>query len=79
MCNVSAIPPHLLERINSKIVIKITLLVIIEIILVGGSFGLLTYFLSQQASLGCLHIFNQYDALTITGASVDWNNFTISF
>ena len=44
--------PNLLERINSKILLKITLLVIIEIILIVGSFGVLTYFQSQQSSLG---------------------------
>jgi signal transduction histidine kinase len=44
--------PNLLERINSKILLKITLLVIIEIILIVGSFGLLTYFQSQQSLLG---------------------------
>jgi signal transduction histidine kinase len=41
-----------LERINSKILLKITLLVIIEIILIVGSFGVLAYFQSQQSSLG---------------------------
>jgi len=44
--------PNLLERINSKILLKITLLVIIEIILIAGSFGALAYFQSQQLSLG---------------------------
>jgi nitrate/nitrite-specific signal transduction histidine kinase len=44
--------PNLLERINSKILLKITLLVIIEIILIVGSFGVLAYFQSQQFSLG---------------------------
>ena len=44
--------PNLLERINSKILLKITLLVIIEIILIVGSFGVLAYFQSQQSSLG---------------------------
>jgi signal transduction histidine kinase len=43
---------NLLERINSKILLKITLLVIIEIILIVGSFGVLAYFQSQQFSLG---------------------------
>src|SRR5215469_7532466 len=43
---------NLLERINSKILLKITLLVIIEIILLVGSFGVLSYFQSQQFSLG---------------------------
>lgn len=42
----------LLERINSKILLKITLLVIVEIILIIGSFSVLTYFQSQQSSLG---------------------------
>jgi len=41
-----------LERINSKILLKITVLVIIEIILIVGSFGVLSYFQSQQFSLG---------------------------
>jgi hypothetical protein len=44
--------PNLLERINSKILLKITLLVIIEIILIVGSFGVLAYFQSQESSLG---------------------------
>ena len=44
--------PNLLERINSKILLKISLLVIIEIILIVGSFGVLTYFQSQQSALG---------------------------
>jgi hypothetical protein len=43
---------NLLERINSKILLKITILVIIEIILIVGSFGVLAYFQSQQSSLG---------------------------
>ena len=43
---------NLLERINSRILLKITLLVIIEIILIVGSFGVLSYFQSQQFSLG---------------------------
>ncbi|HMH10987.1 MAG TPA: type IV pili methyl-accepting chemotaxis transducer N-terminal domain-containing protein [Candidatus Nitrosopolaris rasttigaisensis] len=41
-----------LRRINSKILLKITFLVIIEIILIIGSFGVLAYFQSQQSSLG---------------------------
>ncbi|HXX96667.1 MAG TPA: HAMP domain-containing sensor histidine kinase [Candidatus Bathyarchaeia archaeon] len=44
--------PNLFERINSKVRLKITLLVIIEIILIVGSFGVLAYFQSQQSSLG---------------------------
>jgi hypothetical protein len=44
--------PNLLERINSRILLKITLLVIIEITLIVGSFGVLAYFQSQQSSLG---------------------------
>jgi hypothetical protein len=44
--------PNVLERINSKILLKITLLVIIEIILIVSSFGVLAYFQSQQYSLG---------------------------
>jgi nitrate/nitrite-specific signal transduction histidine kinase len=44
--------PNVLERINSKILLKITLLVIIEIILIVGSFGVLAYFQSRQSSLG---------------------------
>jgi signal transduction histidine kinase len=42
----------MVQRINSKIVLKITLLVIIEIILIVGSFGVLSYFQSLQSSLG---------------------------
>jgi len=44
--------PNLLERINSRTLLKITLLVIIEIILIVSSFGVLAYFQSQQSSLG---------------------------
>jgi signal transduction histidine kinase len=40
------------RRINSKILLKITLLVLIEIVLIIGSFGVLAYFQSQQSSLG---------------------------
>lgn len=42
----------LLERINSRILSKITLLVVTEIILIIGSFAVITYFQSQQSSLG---------------------------
>jgi len=42
----------MLERINSKILLKITLPVIIEIILICGSFSVLAYFQSQQSSIG---------------------------
>jgi signal transduction histidine kinase len=41
-----------LHKINSKILSKITLLVIIEIVLIVGSFGVLAYFQSEQSSLG---------------------------
>ncbi|MFL6412009.1 MAG: ATP-binding protein [Nitrososphaeraceae archaeon] len=41
-----------LHRINSRILLKITLLVLIEILLIVGSFGTLAYFQSQQSSLG---------------------------
>jgi signal transduction histidine kinase len=41
-----------LHKINSKILSKITLLVIIEILLIVGSFGILAYFQSEQSSLG---------------------------
>ena len=41
-----------LRKINSKILSKITLLVLIEVILIIGSFGVLAYFQSEQASLG---------------------------
>ncbi|HYV52049.1 MAG TPA: HAMP domain-containing protein [Candidatus Eisenbacteria bacterium] len=44
--------PNVLEKINSKILLKITLLVIIEIVLIVSSFGVLAYFQSQQKSLG---------------------------
>jgi hypothetical protein len=43
---------RLLKRINSKILLKITLVIIIEIILIIGSFGVLAYFQSQQSFLG---------------------------
>src|SRR5437660_10216965 len=42
----------MVQRINSKITSKITLLVIIEIILIVGSFSVLAYFQSQQSSIG---------------------------
>jgi signal transduction histidine kinase len=41
-----------LHRINSRILLKITLLVLIEILLIVSSFGTLVYFQSQQSSLG---------------------------
>ena len=41
-----------LQKINSKILSKITLLVLIEVILIVGSFGILAYFQSEQSSLG---------------------------
>jgi signal transduction histidine kinase len=41
-----------LHRINSKILSKITLLVLIEILLIVSSFGTLVYFQSQRSSLG---------------------------
>src|SRR5947209_12126820 len=42
----------MVQRINSKILLKISLLVIIEIILIVCSFSVLAYFQSQQSSLG---------------------------
>ena len=41
----------MLQRISSKVVSKIAILVILEIILIIGSFGVLSYFQSQQSSL----------------------------
>ena len=41
-----------LRTLSSKILLKITVLVIIEIILIVGSFSILIYFQSQQSSLG---------------------------
>jgi signal transduction histidine kinase len=41
-----------MKKIISKILLKITILVIVEIILVVGSFGVLAYFQSQQSSIG---------------------------
>ena len=41
----------MLQRISSKVVPKIATLVIIEIILIIGSFGALSYYQSQQSSL----------------------------
>jgi signal transduction histidine kinase len=41
-----------LQKINSKILSKIALLVIIEVLLIVGSFGILAYFQSEQSSLG---------------------------
>ena len=42
----------MLRRITSKIILKIAILVIIEIILIIGSFGVLAYFESLGSSLG---------------------------
>jgi hypothetical protein len=42
----------LLDKINSRILLKITLLVVVEIILIVGSFSVLAFFQSQQSSLG---------------------------
>ena len=41
----------MLQRISSKVVSKIAILVMIEIILIIGSFGVLSYYQSQQSSL----------------------------
>jgi hypothetical protein len=46
------LPTTWLHRINSKILSKITLLVLIEILLIVSSFGTLVYFQSEQSSLG---------------------------
>ena len=43
---------NFLERIKSKILLKITILVVLEIIPIIGSFGVLTYFQSLGSSLG---------------------------
>jgi len=43
---------NLLKKIISKILLKITILVIVEIILIVGSFSVLAYFQSQQSSIG---------------------------
>ncbi|MFL6344105.1 MAG: hypothetical protein ACJ71A_01500, partial [Nitrososphaeraceae archaeon] len=50
--NVKSYVPTWLHRINSKILSKITLLVLIEILLIVSSFGTLVYFQSEQSSLG---------------------------
>ena len=42
----------LLRRANSKVILKITLLVIVEIGLICGSFVILTYYQSQGTSIG---------------------------
>ncbi len=42
----------MLRNINSKIVLKISIFIIIEIILIIGSFGILVYFQSQGSSIG---------------------------
>ena len=42
----------LLERAKSKVILKITLLVIVEIALICGSFYILTYYQSQGTSIG---------------------------
>jgi hypothetical protein len=43
---------NFLKRIKSKILLKITILVVLEIIPIIGSFGVLTYFQSPGSSLG---------------------------
>ncbi|MDP9305056.1 MAG: ATP-binding protein, partial [Thermoproteota archaeon] len=43
---------NLMKKIISKILLKITILVIVEIILIVGSFSVLAYFQSQQSSIG---------------------------
>ena len=43
---------NFLKRIKSKILLKITILVVLEIIPFIGSFGVLTYFQSLGSSLG---------------------------
>jgi len=43
---------NFLKRIKSKILLKITILVVLEIIPIIGSFGVLTYFQSLGSSLG---------------------------
>jgi signal transduction histidine kinase len=42
----------LLHRANSRVILKITLLVIVEIGLICGSFFILTYYQSQETSIG---------------------------
>jgi hypothetical protein len=42
--------PNVLEKINSKILLKITLLVIVEIVLIVSSFVVLAYFQSRQGN-----------------------------
>ena len=42
----------LLHRANSRVILKITLLVILEIGLICGSFFILTYYQSQGTSIG---------------------------
>ena len=42
----------LVHRANSKVILKITLLVIVEIGLICGSFFILTYYQSQGTSIG---------------------------
>lgn len=42
----------MLRNINSKIILKISIFIIIEIILIIGSFGILAYFQSQGSSIG---------------------------
>jgi signal transduction histidine kinase len=43
---------NLMKKIISKILLKITILVIVEIILIVSSFSVLAYFQSQQSSIG---------------------------
>src|SRR5690242_11054517 len=43
---------RIVDKIDSRILLKITLLVIVEIILIVGSFSVLAFFQSQQSSLG---------------------------
>jgi hypothetical protein len=42
----------MLQKLKSKVILKISILIVIEIILIVGSFGILAFFQSQGSSLG---------------------------
>jgi hypothetical protein len=44
--------PTMLEKIRSKIVVKIGILIVIETLFIISSFGILAYFQSEDSSLG---------------------------
>ena len=57
----------ILEKIRSKIIIKIGILIIIETLFIISSFGILAYFQSEESSLGnSINIAGKNRYLTVT-------------